>query len=67
MFALCSFTRAQTELKDEPSDRKSSSVIAANQGKLRLFICSADKDVWKTWLPTGIFHGPCPLGVKVVL
>ncbi len=46
-----------------------------NRGRFRLFLDTADKAAWRTWLPTGLFHGvttnptllaaagiPCDLG-----
>ncbi len=28
-----------------------------NRGRIRLFLDTADKAAWRSWLPTGLFHG----------
>ena len=51
-----------------------------NRGRIRLFLDTADKAAWRSWLPTGLFHGvttnptllaaagiPCDLGALAPL
>jgi len=59
MFAARPVVRRGTVPTVAGAVRRGSQAVSreGNHGKLRLFLDTADREQWKSWMPTGIFYG----------